>query len=346
MFRLLMVALLACWALVVQAETPQLKGDAPQHYTVVKGDTLWHITGRFFSNPWLWPQLWAKNPQIANPHLIYPGDQIHLVKVNGQPRLVLKRGDSNAKLLAQTKVSELIPVPTLPLSTIGPFLRDSLIDDPSTFLQAPYVVGSESKKLLSGPGDLIYVRGPLPYKEREWRLYRPARMLKQELAEDKEVVYGQEGMYIATLRLEQEAEQGDIHAFRVLKVRQEISAGDRLLSVDESPYPASFEPGYPSDRYLEGLILAVPEGVAYSGRFDIQILNLGELDGLRAGHILEVRNQGQKVKDPVTNEVLQMPDSRAGMLMVFKTFDRTSYALVLKAEKTIRVGDKVVVPQS
>ncbi|MDH2433163.1 LysM peptidoglycan-binding domain-containing protein [Pokkaliibacter sp. MBI-7] len=352
--RKLLISVLLCFSAVVYAEQPALKNDAPTVYQVVKGDTLWHITGRFFSNPWLWPKIWAKNPQIANPHWIYPGDEIFLVKVNGQPRLALKRGDAylkatgsgvgdKVKLLPQMRVANLSPVPTLPVETIAPFLRSSLVIKPGELDKAPYVVGTDDQRLLSAAGQLLYVRGTLPYDEGEWRLYRPGSMLTENLGE-KKIAYGQEAKYIATLKLETEAESGDIHKFEVLHVAEEIRSGDRLVKMPaDDPY-APFAPSYPADPDVKGRILAVPSGVAYTGRNDIVILNVGEDSALEPGNILQINAAGEQVKDPFTKEVVTLPDSRAGVLMVFKVFDHTSYALVLKAERTLRVGDKVVSP--
>ncbi|MFP8966974.1 LysM peptidoglycan-binding domain-containing protein [Pokkaliibacter sp. CJK22405] len=350
--RTFFVALLLLLSATAWAEKPTLRDGAPKTYTVVKGDTLWGITGRFFQNPWLWPQLWAKNPQIENPHWIYPGDTIHMVYVNGQPRLVVKRGEAGAKasatgskvkLVPETRVSLLSPIPTLPPEVIGPFLRDNLIIQPGDLDSSPYVLGTDDQRLLSSAGQTLYVRGVLPEEAGEWRLYRPSTLLKEKV-NGKDVAFGQEAKYIATLKLDKPAEDSDISTFTVQSIAEEVRIGDRLVKVPANDAYEAFAPAYPMDTELNGHILALASGVAYTGRDDIVILDRGADYDLQRGTILQINAAGETVKDPVSGDPVTLPDSRAGVLLVFKVFDHTSYALVIKAERTLHVGDKVVAP--
>lgn len=322
------------------ALTSELRQDAPARYTVVKGDTLWDISGRFLQYPWQWPEVWDVNPQIRNPHLIYPGDSVYLYYENGQPRLGLERGRGGTVRLSPEvrQVPRREAIAPLPLDTVESFLEGNRIVEPGMTEEVPYVVAGNDRRIISGAGDRLYVRGTLPSMQR-FGLYRPGQRYEDP---DTGEFLGVELETLGEARFIRQ--QGDIAMLEVVSSRQEIRDADLVLPLESLPVTPEFQPRAP-DRPSEGHILAVPGGVQFIGRLDVVALDLGERDGLEPGHVLAVEQRGELVTDPVTQELIRLPGEDAGWLMVFRVYDRISYALVMHATRSLAVGDRVHSPQ-
>ena len=334
---LLALLLLAAGGLA-QADV-QLKDGHPDRYTVVKGDTLWDISGKFLSQPWKWPEIWHANPQVENPHLIYPGDQLSLVYVDGQPRLMLNRGESRGTIKLSPQVrSTPMPeaIPTIPLEAINSFLlKNRIVDTPEAFEGQPYVVAGNAERVVSGAGDRVYARGQFDEAAPVYGIFRQG---KTYIDPDTKEFLGINADDIGTGEIV--AEEGDVGTLVLSRSTQEVRLGDRLFPTEERAVNSTFMPSEPQDE-IRGLILDVPRGVNQIGQFDVVTLNRGARDGLVEGNVLAVYKTGETVRDRVTGEMVKVPDERAGLLMVFRTYDKLSYGLILQASRQLAVMDKV-----
>ena len=330
----------ALFACVAMAEEVALRADHPDEYVVVKGDTLWDISGRFLEKPWLWPSIWKANPQISNPDLIYPGDRITLVYIDGEPYLMLNRGSGGTvKLSPEVRSTPLTEaIPSIPLEEINGFLSRSRVVEDGELDAAAYVVAGAARHVIAGAGDELHARGALPDGERNFGIFRDGGSIVDP--ETKEVL-GRFAREIGAARLLDL--EGEISTFTVNRSREEIRPGDRLLPVVEQKITATFFPSAPSAE-VSGLILAVENGVNQIGAMDVVVINRGAREGLVDGNVLAINKRGEEVRDPVTGKTLQMPDSRAGLLMVFRTFEKLSFAIVLEANQPLVVLDKISNP--
>lgn len=337
MKKLLLGGLLGlAFALVVHAgDVVKLKAGHPETYVVEKGDTLWDISNLFLSDPWLWPQLWQVNPQIENPHLIYPGDRLNLVYVNGQPRLVLGRG-RDVKLSPEVRT---IPheqaIPAIPLEAINAFLNRGRIVESGTLASAPYVLAGKEGHIVAGAGDEIYARGDVGAGRGAWGVFRRGATFTDP---DTGEVLGIQARDIGTAKLL--AEEDGIATLAVNRSTEEIRRGDRLLEEEERRLTAAFFPSAPRSD-IDAYILTVEGGVTQIGRLNVVVVSAGAAEGLEAGNLLAIHRTGETLRDPVTGELIKAPDFRAGLLMVFRVFDRVSYGLVLRAERPLAVMDRV-----
>ncbi len=317
------------------AEDIQLNPQHPDQYTVVKGDTLWDISGRFLANPWQWPQLWQGNPQIKNPDLIYPGDVLHFSVIDGQPRLTLSR---NVKLTPQIReypIEQAIKL--IPTDAISQFLTSPKVVSASELENSPYVVGFAGEHILAGTGNRIYVRSIREPKNINFVIYRAGNVYTNPLTEE---ILGYEAQYIAETTLEK---SGDPATLYVHKAEQEIRKGDRLMPNSESELALNFFPRSPEEP-IEGTIISVLKGVSEIGQHNIVVIDKGQRDGLEIGHTLDIYQRGAIITDtvlPDSSETIKLPDELAGVLMVFRTFDKVSYALVLEATQSIHLLDIV-----
>ncbi|MCY1354458.1 spore coat assembly protein SafA [compost metagenome] len=338
MRKTLLALLLLAAGGVAQADV-QLREGHPDRYTVVKGDTLWDISGKFLREPWKWPEIWHANPQIENPHLIYPGDQLSLIYVDGQPRLVLDRGASRGtiKLSPQVRSTPMAEaIPTIPLEAINSFLLSNrIVDTPEAFEGRPYVVAGNAERVVSGAGDRVYARGLLEPGVPNFGIFRQGRTY---LDPETQEFLGINADDIGSGNVV--AEEGDITTLELNRSTQEVRLGDRLFPTEERAINSTFMPSEPSGE-VQGVILDVPRGVTQIGQFDVVTINKGQRDGLAEGNVLAVYKTGETVRDRVTGEAVKIPDERAGLLMVFRTYDKLSYGLILGATRQLAVLDKV-----
>ena len=317
----------------------QLKENHPEQYTVVKGDTLWDISARFLSEPWKWPELWQANPQVENPHLIYPGDSLSLVYVDGQPRIMLNRGASRGTIklsptVRTTPMAEAIS--TIPLEAINSFLLSNrIVDSAAEFNAAPYIVAGNAERVISGSGDRVYGRGDFQDGIKVYGIFRQGKTYVDPATEE---FLGINADDVGTAELIDM--EGDIATMMLTRVTQEARLGDRLFPSEERAVNSTFMPSEPKEK-IDGVILDVPRGVTQIGQFDVVTLNKGARDGLAEGNVLAVYKTGETVRDRVTGESVKIPDERAGLLMVFRTYDKLSYGLVLGATRSLELLDKV-----
>ncbi|AIS18844.1 peptidoglycan-binding protein [Pseudomonas rhizosphaerae] len=338
MRKSLLALLMLAMAGLAQAQV-QLKDGYPQRYTVVRGDTLWDISGKFLRQPWQWPQLWHANPQIANPDLIYPGDSLVLGFVDGQPQLMIERGASRGTIklspkVRTTPVAEAIP--SIPLESINSFLlTNRIMDSAEAFNAAPYIVAGNAERVLSGIGDRIYARGAFDPAQSVYGIFRQGKVYtdpdtQEFLGINADNIGG--GEIVAT--------EGDISTLVLQRSREEVRLGDRLFSDEQRAVNSTFFPSAPQSD-IHGVIIDVPRGVTQIGKYDVVTLNRGTRDGLREGNVLAVYKTGETVRDRITGEQVKVPDERSGLLMVFRTYEKLSYGLILNANRSLAVMDKV-----
>ncbi|WP_116368470.1 LysM peptidoglycan-binding domain-containing protein [Parahaliea mediterranea] len=338
--RALSGLLLTVWLLFCSAlQAVELNDDVPEVYIVKKGDTLWDISGIYLREPWLWPELWDVNPQIDNPHLIYPGDELYLVWVDGQPRLRLRRGDM--KLSPNMHVSPLdLAIPAIPLDQIGAFLNRNRIMSADELNNSAYVVAGAQGHLISAPGDHVYGRGPFPEGERAYGIYRAGEAYRDPISNE---LLGYRAQDIGSTRL-LSSHRDEVTELEVTRVTEEVRIADRLLPNEERVLDATFYPRAPAEEVENGFMIAVDGGVTQIGTTDIVVLNRGEREGLRIGDVLAIYQTGELIFDQVARDNVLLPDVRAGLAMVFETAEKASYAIVLKASYPLKVGDKVKNP--
>ncbi|WP_252272322.1 LysM peptidoglycan-binding domain-containing protein [Pseudomonas subflava] len=326
---------------LVQAEV-QLKDGHPDRYTVVKGDTLWDISGKFLSQPWKWPELWHANPQIENPHLIYPGDTLSLVYIDGQPRLMLNRGASRGTIKLSPKVRSTPmaeAIPTIPLEAINSFLLSNrIVNSAEEFAAQPYIVAGRQESVIAGAGDRIYGRGEFADAQSVYGIFRQGKVYTDP--ETKEFL-GINADDIGTVEVL--AHEGDIATLNLTRSTQEVRLGDRLFPTEERAVNSTFMPSEP-EAEVNGVILDVPRGVSRVGQYDVVTINKGKIDGLSEGNVLAIYKTGETVRDRITGESVKIPDERSGLLMVFRTYEKLSYGLVLYATRDLALMDKVKNP--
>lgn len=318
------------------AQEPQLKADYPEEYTVVKGDTLWDISNTFLSTPWYWPEIWHVNPQIENPHLIYPGDIIRLVYFDGKPRLTLDRSNRVVKLSPQMRVvDEGEAIPAIPLDDINNFLSRSRIVTIDQLERAPHVISGEAKRLVLGKGDRLYARGEFDSDIYVYGIYRKGETYYDP---DTGELLGVQALDIGSGRMR--AVEDNIATLLMTRTTEEVRVGDRLLTEEERAIDSTFFPSAPQND-VNASIIAVEGGVSQVGKMDVVVINRGEREGMAVGNVLAVYKRGGVIKDRVKGDMVRLPDERAGLVMVFRTFEKLSLGLVLEADRPLAIKDLV-----
>lgn len=322
----------------VLANEVALNPDHPDRYVVVKGDTLWDISAKFLQYPWHWPEIWQVNPQVENPHLIYPGDELTLVYRDGRPVLELSRGQQTYKLspeMREIRMDEAIH--TIPLSIIRPFLTKPRVVGAEVLDAAPYVVATSDERLLSGAGDVVYAKGIIDPEQNEFNVFRGGKIYFDPNTGEE---LGVEAIYTGDATVK---EPGEISTLELTYTNREVMVGDRLLPVEDEDFELNFIPRAPSQP-MEGMIISVFDGVSQVGQYQIIVLNLGTRDGLESGHVLSVYKAGKTIRDAVSEDrkaMVTLPDEHAGEALVFKLYEKVSYAIVMKATTSMHLFDKV-----
>lgn len=320
------------------ANAVALNPDHPDRYVVVKGDTLWDISAKFLQYPWHWPEIWQVNPQVENPHLIYPGDELTLVYRDGRPVLELNRGQQTFKLspeMREIRMDEAIH--TIPLSIIRPFLTKPRVVGAEVLDAAPYVVATSDERLLSGAGDIVYARGITDPEETDFNVFRGGKVYFDPNTGEE---LGVEAIYTGDAEVK---EPGEVSTLGLTYTNREVMVGDRLLAVEDEDFELHFYPRAPSQP-MDGMIISVFDGVSQVGQYQIIVLNLGTRDGLESGHVLSVYKAGKTVRDAVSEDrkaTVTLPDEHAGEALVFKLYEKVSYAIVMKATTSMHLFDKV-----
>ncbi len=399
--RLLVVTLALLLTPAVWANTLKLQDNAPDAYVVVKGDTLWDISGRFLKDPWRWPQIWNMNrDEVKNPHWIYPGDRIVLDRSGKEPRLVLVKGGQNGQDGLQTvtltpgiRTSDIstTAIPSIPISVIHPFLSQPRVVPEGAFDDAPFILGSNAERVIVAAGDEAYATGGKPGVSR-WNVLRPGKALKDP--ETGEVL-GHEVEYLGDART---LVEGGPQKIRITQATKEILPKDKLVEADDSVL-YEFVPRAP-ETPISGRIISAYGGISDSGRYQTVVINRGSRDGLAPGHVLSVFREGLAVtltrdeKDRMAwvnkkakgvpeggawlyNDVrclkengkvtydqaadirstfrstcignsneraIKLPNTRSGLVMVYRVYDRVSYALIMQSEGPVYLLDVVKNP--
>ncbi len=346
---------------VAQAGVPlsELAANAPDSHTVQRGDTLWDISKLFLKSPWRWPDLWGMNlQQIRNPHLIYPGQVLVLVKSDGRARLRLATGDEQQLPTHTVRLSPRVrsqvldagAIATIPLHLIGPFLNEAVVLGNADLLASPRVVATQEGRVMVSQGETAYVRGDLK-GAREFRLFRETKPLTDPSSGE---VLGHEARYVGTAEFTRAGQnlmtadgKGLIavpDSIVMTSVRQEVGVGDRLSPMPQRDFNA-YVPHAPSAP-VKGQIVSVYGDAISAGQNQIVALNRGSRDGVERGHVLGLWRDGALMRDRTEAKPpqIKLPDERVGMLFVFRVFDRVSYALILSALDSVQRGDRFTEP--
>ncbi len=329
----------------VMAQTIVLKEDHPQQYVVVKGDTLWDIAGRFLQYPWQWPDIWEINPQIKNPHLIYPGDELYLVYVDGQPRIRRKGGRQTFKLSPNKRIEPLnLAIPTIPLEKIAPFFSGNIIVEEGVLERSPYIVGTAEEHLIAAQGYEVYVKN-MPEKPQSiyYGIYHKGRIYYDPKTRQP---LGREAIYLGEAQLIRNHQPA---TFRITKSKAEILNGARLIALDDSEFDSNFmpEPAQTSKvgRIIGSLVSGIQAGVNNVAVADVVLVNFGFVDNVKVGDVFNIYNKGKIADDPhIEKARIRLPNKLAGNLLIFRTFEKMSYALIMDAQSVIHKGDLVVSP--
>ncbi len=389
MKRLLIIMAIVGLAFSVQAQDIELREDHPREYIVQEGDTLWDIANRFLTRPWQWPAIWQANPQIANPHLIFPGDRISLEFVGGEPRLMVGErprdevDDSIRRLSPEIRRTPADgPIATIPLDAIEPFLRRPRVLSEEEFRDLPYVIANVEQRVMTGPGDRTYVRGmedarpgqeviiarvTYQFEDRsgngdEIKLRRnrmrhgqgavpsserpQSRIWQNTMGRMERFNYPIIGYELWEAARARVLQPGDPAILELIEGRREVMEGDYVLPIDFHVYEPTFMPRAMDNVPNGARVLTVSEAYYGVGHYQIVAISLGTSDGVQPGHTFSAFRPGQTIRDrrytPLSrseNRNVTLPDEYAGQLMVFRPFERISYAIVLDGTNAIRAQD-------
>ena len=363
-------------ATIAATSVPVLQPNAPDRYTVVPGDTLWGIAVRFLRDPWRWPELWKMNAaQIRNPHRIYPGDTLVLDRSGGQLRLRIEQARVGPRARIEPRDADAIQ--TISPSVIEPFLSKPMVVSANELNAAPEIVATQEDRVALGPGAVAYVRGVGNTQETRWQLFRRGDPL---IDPETKQLLGYIAVYLGEAELRR---RGELSTIEITKAVQEVYRGDRLVPTPQEPPIFAYVPHAPQSP-VQGRIVSTYGGLWEAGPLAIVTLSKGKRDGLEVGHVLALYRdqrsaryadrteplwgrQGPSGDDkripyypadlpardsplfksapPVReSDFAQLPAERYGLLMVFRTFERASFALVMQASRTVSVADIIANP--
>lgn len=342
----LLIALAICLGCSLALAQNTFREDFPERYIVQKHDTLWDISNKFLTKPWLWPEIWHVNPQIENPHLIFPGDVITLVYIDGEPRLTVNRtykvtpSDNTIKLMPQVRSSPITDaIRSIPLEQINSWLLHNRVVEEAEFASSPYVVAGQEKRLLVGPGDSLFARGAFSSTIPFYGVYRIG---DKYVDPDTGEVLGIQAIDKGAASMR--ALDGDIATLSVTRTSGEIRVGDRILPTPEREIEPTFFPSEPENN-INAKIINAERGVSQVGMLDVVAINVGKRDAIKPGDMLSIYRLGEVIVDRFSEDKkdnkVKLPDEKAGIMMIFQTFEKMSLALVLKADRGIKVGDSV-----
>jgi hypothetical protein len=329
------------------AQTAQLiRPDAPMNYTVKRGDTLWDIAAVFLKDPWFWPEIWQINPQVENPHLIYPGDVLSLAYgANGDARVMISQY-SGARLQPRLRSEALDgPIDTIPFAAIAAFLSKPTVITKEQALQAPHILAFRDNHMIGGTGHEVYVRELNASVNQRYVVLNIGDPIRD--IGSREVI-GYEAAYVATAVVNA---PGEVTKAVLTEGAREASEGDRLIE-QETDVALNFTPHAPATQ-IDGQIIGVADDATQIGQYQVVVLNRGSSHGLTAGAVLAIDQQGAVVADRFGKapwkkagfaDKVRLPYERAGTLIVFKVFDRISYGLVIGARSAMQVADRVYNP--
>jgi LysM repeat protein len=338
----------------------ELIANAPERYTVKRGDTLWAISGLYLKSPWKWPALWGMNQsQISNPHLIYPGQVLVLTRSGGRARLGFADGAdglAEQKLLKDQKLSPSVrsepiqptAISSIHLGNLKHFLSQPLVVDEAIMQSSGYVLVGPENRVFTAKGDAFYARGLPSATDSRYQMYRPGKALRDP---DTGLVLAYEAYYLGTAEI---VKTGDPAQLRITDSKEEVSKGDRLMAYVREPELTAV-PHAPA-KPVRARIMSSYNGVEYAGSNMVVTLNKGREAGLEVGHVLATWRTGDQVVDTenppkglwakLTNEktIVQLPDEQYGQVIVFRVFEKVAYALVVGTTLPVKIGDTVTQP--
>jgi hypothetical protein len=340
--------------------------DAPSQYVVKRGDTLWGISAMYLKDPWYWPEIWYVNPNVANPHLIYPGDVLYFSYVDGKPRVSLERSGT-VRLSPEVRTSPLDgAIRAIPYDLLMDFVGRPRLLDKDAIKDAPYVVGMRDRHIVGSDYNEVYGRGlENPAPGTRYNIINVGRELRDP---DDGDLLGYMGNFAGVGAVVQNTgavipgkdsifkmkRDEDLTHIKVLEVGREIMQGDKLF-VAEVDVGNDFVISLPKNEAVLGQIVAVVDGIAVAGRYQVVALNRGKQHGLEPGNALGVFYRGDEVHDrydrldwmrwTANYEKVRLPDERSATVLVFQVYERMSYALVVESSHTLHVGDFVAHPQ-
>jgi hypothetical protein len=371
-----LIFLLSFGGSAVAAETPEVRADAPERYTVVRGDTLWSIASRYLKDPWRWPQLWNMNrAQIRNPHRIYPGDVLVLERSGGQVVMRLETTRVEPRVRIEPRSGDVVQ--TIAPSDIEPFLSRPLVIGPNDLDGAPQIVATEEDRVVLGTGNIAYARGLDRTSDTRWQLFRRGDPLRDPGSGE---LLGYTAIYLGEAELRRRA---DLSTIAITKAAQEIYRGDKLLAFPAEAPVFAYVPHAP-DTAVEGRVVSTYGGLWETGPLSIVALSKGARDGLEVGHVLALHRDQRSARYAQRTEPLygragpsgndkripyypadlpardsplyasappvrdsdfaQLPVERYGLVMIFRTFDRASFGLVMQATRPVAIADIVTNP--
>jgi LysM repeat protein len=323
--------------------SPPLREQAPMHYVVKKGDTLWGIANHFLLNAWQWPEIWYENGQVRNPHKIYPGDVLTLMIVNGRPQMVQEPTHAEEdRLSPQVRASALsLAIPAIPIEAIRDFLHSPRLVTEDQLKQAPYLLDFVDEHLIAGTAAQVYVRKlPEHGGSTDYSVVRVGQIYRDPDSHD---LLGYEVLPIGEAEIQR---KGDPGVALLTKTTREALAGDYFIPVDPESFDAYFYPHAPAQD-VRARIISVYDGVTEVGQYQVVTINRGGRDGIEPGHVLSIMQSNRIARDPHSatgRSSVKLPDLQAGTMMVFKVAPRVSFALVMEATRPVRILDKAVTP--
>ena len=379
--RIITLLVLSCLSLNINADEITLQKNHPDRYTVVKGDTLWGISGKFLKDPWQWPKVWKMNrAEIKNPHRIYPGDVVVLDTSSGSPQLKVLHETITLQPGIREEALEAEAIPTIAPSIIDPFLTQPLLIENGKLDSAPRIVSGPDSRVILSPGTRVYVNEIKESQGSHWSIFRSGEQLTDP---DTKEVLGTEAIYLGDVNI---SRYGAPASGEIVRAKEEIFTKDRLVASPDE-FKSSYVPHAPETQ-INGRIMRIYGGVAEAGPNMVVSINRGKNDGLEEGHVLAISRYGRVIKDPEykdsSNKVvseekklkelnfdvktgpdgkkivdfakekvnkptlapdeLQLPDERVGLLMIFRTFDKVSYGLITSTTDAVYTLDSVHTP--
>ena len=335
---------------------PSVKAGAPHVYVVKKGDTLWDISGKFLSKPWRWPEIWASNKHVKNPHWIYPGDRLLLCSLNGKPLIGKDEGDGcdgiirrytggGTTLRPQVRIEALNnSVPVIPLAHIQQWLERSSVLPADAIANTPYILGTADNRVLAGKGQSVYVRGQGLENGQRYGGYREGEPYIVVDEQGKKQNLGVELLQVASgVAVRNE---NDITTVELTdSYNGEVRRGDRVMLEQEAMLPTLFYPIDAKQVRDGGKVIRVLGSIGTAAKNGVVTVDRGTADGVEIGQVFSTYQEGEIVQDPKTKEKVKLPGQYVGSLMIFKSFDRISYAYVLESELPIKVGSNIQPPR-
>ena len=347
-------------AIIPEAEPSQTivyEPEYPETYIVQKGDTLWDISSVFLRDPWYWPEIWFKNPQIENPHLIYPGDELAIIYIGGEKFVQMVRRGEDGKILSSgsgtsgLKIVKLSPrvrtesidanIPSIPIDSIRHLLSRPLIIDEDELDRAAYVLSSVDAHLINSTDDRLYVRKlNTSSGNGRYQIFRPNKALHDPISGE---LLGYEAIYVGETKL---LLGGDPATVLVTSSDREILRDDRVLPLDNTNFDRDFFPKPPATE-VRGEVVSLLDAISMLGQYQTIAINLGARNGVATGNLLQIKRPGDVIPDQAEADPtfrVKLPDERIGMAMIIRSFDKMSYALVMEADRPVSVTDYVESP--